>query len=102
MVKIISPAEAEKLKRERIPGFVIESFNELLISNYNPNGTIILQEEVIIEIMNRSPDDISRNEIFDNGWIDVEPLFKENGWNVEYDKPGLGENYKARFIFTSK
>lgn len=102
MVKIISPAEAEKLKRERIPEFVIESFNELLISNYNPNGTVITQEDVIVEIMNRSPDDISRNEIFDNGWLDVEPLFKENGWNVEYDKPGLGESYKARFIFTSK
>ena len=102
MVKIISPAEAEKLKRERIPEFVIESFNELLISNYNPNGTIITQEEVMIEIMNRSPDDISEREIFDNGWLDVEPLFKENGWNVEYDKPGLGETYKAKFIFTSK
>lgn len=102
MVKVISPAEAEKLKRERIPEFVIESFNELLISNYNPNGTVIAQEEVMIEIMNRSPDDISEREILDNGWLDVEPLFREKGWKVEYDKPGLGENYKARFIFTSK
>lgn len=102
MVKIISPAEAEKLKRERIPEFVLEAFNELLISNYNPNGTVITQEDVMVEIMNRSPDDISRREIFDNGWLDVEPLFRENGWNVEYDKPGLGETYKAKFIFTSK
>lgn len=102
MVKVISPAEAKKLKRERIPSFVIESFNELLISNYNPNGTVIAQEEVMIEIMNRSPDDISEREILDNGWLDVEPLFREKGWKVEYDKPGLGENYKARFIFTSK
>ena len=32
----------------------------------------------------------------------IEPLYREKGWNVEYDKPGYNEFYKARFIFKKK
>lgn len=64
-------------------------------------GTIILQGEVIKEILTVCPlDSMTSQIILENKWLDVED--RKNGWEVEYDKPGLGESYPARFIFKPK
>jgi hypothetical protein len=49
-----------------------------------------------------SLDDITVQTIWENKWLDVEDEYRKNGWEVEYDKPGLGESYPARFIFKPK
>ena len=43
-----------------------------------------------------------RQKIYDQGWLDFEPLYREVGWNVEYDKPAYYEHYDAYFKFTKK
>jgi len=45
---------------------------------------------------------VAEANIFDNHWLDVEPIFEDCGWKVEYDKPGFNENYPATFKFTPK
>jgi hypothetical protein len=32
--------------------------------------------------------------------LDIEPIYREAGWIVEYDKPAYCENYDANFTFT--
>ena len=101
-MEILTPKEVAKAKREATPDFVYEAFNNLLIKNYNPYEIIIIQNDVINEIIRLSPMDITKDDIYREHWLDVEEDYCENGWEVEYDKPGFGESYPARFVFKPK
>lgn len=45
---------------------------------------------------------VKRQEIFDNGWLDIETVYEDSGWSVEYDKPGYNESYEASWTFKPK
>lgn len=32
----------------------------------------------------------------DHGWLDLEDIYRDEGWTVEYDSPGYNETYEAR------
>lgn len=106
MAKPITPAEAKKIKESRFPDFVIEAVNELLISS---GGYVrLLQGEVVNAIIDKMiangdtrETEALRNEIYAQGWLDFEPLYRKSGWKVEYDKPGYNESYEAFYVFSS-
>ena len=102
-MKIFTPKDAKEHKLASIPDFVYQAFNNLLAKNYDAYGTIILQGEVIKEILTVCPlDSMTSQIILENKWLDVEDEYRKNGWEVEYEKQGLGESYPARFIFKPK
>lgn len=91
MKKPISPALAEKLKKKEqlvnIPEQVFEAFNELIIKNLSGGTANVLQKEVaclITDKMNLK----NQNEIYPNGWFDIEEHYRKIGWSVSYNKPG--------------
>jgi hypothetical protein len=45
---------------------------------------------------------VSRQEVFDNQWLDIEDIYREAGWKVSYDKPAYNETYKAYFTFSRR
>jgi len=106
-VKPISPKaliEARK-KPDFFPPEIIEAFNELIAKNFNGHSATVDQEEaqeLAISKMAKNGRKISSKDIYNNGWMDIEPLFRDNGWEVEYDKPGYNESYEAFFVFTPK
>lgn len=97
MIEPISPNDVKK----SIPDFIIETVNKLIVEKWDGNKAIILQDDIMDKVSSNDADSDkpSRREIFDKGWLDFEPLYREKGWSVEYDKPGYNEFYKARFIF---
>ena len=96
-VKPIRPDEVPTTN-QLIPSTVIEVFNELIATRFDPeNGrAIVKQNDVLALLYSR---DYSREEIFKNNWLDVEGLYRAEGWEVEYDKPGYNEDYGAFFVF---
>ena len=46
--------------------------------------------------------DITRDEVLRQKLLDVEPLYRKAGWQVEYDKHAYCENYEPFFIFSKK
>ncbi len=42
---------------------------------------------------------VTSTTVCDNHWLDVEDVYREAGWVVEYDKPGYCESYEATFTF---
>lgn len=115
-VRPITPAVAKKKKSSHIPDFVIETFNDLIVKNMRHDSSRVTQKEAVEALVRKmmvstsnSLDEDSdskvtlfTNQIFDEGYLDVEPIFREAGWDVEYDKPGYNESYGAYFIFTKK
>lgn len=33
-------------------------------------------------------------------WVNIEDVYRKQGWNVEFDKPGYNEDYDATYTFT--
>ncbi len=95
MVDPISPNQIQK----KIPDFVIEVVNQLLIKHFSNGRATIKQNEIIALLELRG---LNRQEIFTNHWLDIEELYQANGWKVTYDKPGYNESYEACFEFEVK
>lgn len=102
-VKPIKPSELVAKRLEQIPESVIDCWNNIIAEKWNPTSkrSCVLQDEIIDLILQRHPD-IERITVFDKHWLDIEDLYREQGWKVVYDKPHYSENYKANFTFSEK
>lgn len=94
----ISPTSVLEMQSKIIPPFVIDCFNELIARNFVEIGATIYQADIESLIKTKMPVDMQ----FDHRWLNVEPLFREIGWLVHYDKPGFNESYAPSFSFTYK
>ncbi len=97
----ITPDQAKKEKTDLIPDYVIEAVNVLIIKNLRPSSFTIKQKDLVAEIIKLKPS-ITSQELFDNHFLDIEPIFSKYGWDIRYDKPGYSESYDAYFEFKAK
>lgn len=93
----IRPDEVAIKKRVAIPDEVFTVFNEFIAKNFRGGEARVMQDKVVTEVTKRMK--VSRQTIFDNGWMEVEEAYRYVGWSVVYDKPGFGESYPAAFTF---
>ncbi len=87
----------EAFKRRDKMREVIECFNEAILEKWNGDKAVVKQKDVIVKIIERTG--IPKRDLYDKHYLDVEPIFIEAGWKVEYDKPAYNENYDAYFEF---
>lgn len=45
---------------------------------------------------------LTRQELIDKNFLDFEGIFREAGWDVEYDSPAYCENYEQHWKFKQK
>lgn len=105
-MKIFTPEDA-RANSKGIPDFVYDIFNELLTKRWNNGKPIVIsQDEVVTSIIGRYNElydtELNRQAIFHYHWLDVESEYIKAGWDVEFDKPGYNESYKAFYTFTPK
>lgn len=95
------PITPEQIKPSvSIPNKVIEVFNLLISANHRNGSSRVLQKEVVNQLVAIGFD---RNKIFQEKLLDVEGIYEEAGWEVEYDKPGYNEtHYEPYFVFRKK
>jgi hypothetical protein len=98
VTKPISPSDVGKAKTSRFPPAVLEAFNEAIAKHWDGRAATFTQREVADAIAAKLPD-VTREQIYENRWLDVEDSYRASGWQVEYDKPGYCETYEARFTF---
>lgn len=92
-IRPIGPKDVKK----SIPDFVIEAVNELINEKYVENCSFDIRQGLIKDrIKSKTSED------FDWAWMDFEPLYRAEGWRVEYDKPGYNESYEAYYRFSPK
>jgi hypothetical protein len=102
-VKPISPSEIASQKLKDIPSFVFSIVNKRLAAKYVDGifEVTIKQDDIIADILAHKPEMI-RRDVFDNGWLNIEEVYRQAGWDVHYDSPGYNESYDAFFKFTPK
>lgn len=100
-VKPISPDEVVTQKRADIPDAVIECWNRAIAENWTGHGFItIFQNDIVRDIVAATSSHSS--EVIGNGWLDIEPIYRDNGWVVNYNKPAYDESYEPFFQFDKK
>lgn len=100
MIKPITPSEVVEQKKKDLPPEVIETWNKLIAEKFSGSSARVLQKDAVsaLTIALLVPSSV----IFDKGYLDVEPIYRDAGWKVEYDKPGYNESYEAFYIFQKK
>lgn len=98
--KPITPKEIMDNLPKIIPSAIIDAINNLLKKKFRGNEVVLKQDEILDEV--RKISNYSRQEIFENKWLDFESIYRDNGWDVIYDKPGIGDSYEAYFKFIPK
>ncbi len=99
MTKPISPNDIAETKFEQFPDAVFLAVNALLAERYTNGRARFNQDEVIDRIIGFN-DKLERSEIFARGWLNFEEVYRDAGWEIEFDKPAYFEDYTAFWIFS--
>ncbi len=95
-VKPLSPAELKVAKESALPDAVFEVVNLLLTKS-----TIVRQCDVMEMLTKKFG--VTREQVFEEKWLDFEGAYRRRGWDVAYDKPGFNESsYEPFWKFTPK
>lgn len=98
----LTPDFLMKKKLENIPDAIINATTELIVAGISLSGSVTIKEKDIIKLACKKDDNLTSTKIYDNNWLDIEPIFRLAGWEVSYDKPAYCETYDATFTFSKK
>lgn len=101
MVTAISPTDIAVQKVKSFPDFVLDEWNKMIAKKFTAGCACILKDEIIVALLPHTQHG-NRKEIFDNHWLDIEEVYRAQGWSVVYDKPAYNESYTASFTFKAK
>lgn len=97
MVKPISPTDIPGAKLAVYPEKVFEVWNNLIIEWYSEGTAIIL----LSEARNRLLKELQAAGIeFKKAYLDIEDVYRAQGWKVKYEEPAFNEDFKAHYTFT--
>ena len=102
-IKPITIDEVEKQFVEAIPDIIIKVVNNLIVKHWEPlnHKAVIKQDEILDEIIVLD-ETLTHSKVFNNHWLDIEPIYREIGWKVDYNKPPYYETWDAYFEFSKK
>lgn len=94
----IMPSEVVNHKYRNVPEIVFNIFNEQIASAWDGRKAIVRQDSVVRALT--ATEKYTREDIFCKHMLDIDEIYRQEGWKVEYDKPGHGETYGAFWTFT--
>jgi hypothetical protein len=99
-MKPVSPEELRKSATGHPT--VIQAINELLTESGQTNDITLLQKDILARIV-KLDKKLTSKHVFDKHLLDIEDVYRAQGWKVEYDKPGWNEtHYEPTFTFRAK
>lgn len=99
----IKPRDVGDYKIGLYPDYVFKAFNDLIAKSFRNGSATVKQKDVVDHMLFLANSGgvvpITKQDLFDWGYLDVEEAYKNNGWKVTYDKPAYNETYDAFFVF---
>lgn len=101
-IKIVTPISPDEIMDNLdkiIPQYVIQSVNDILKQRFRgDSGVKMTVNELVTKIQTKK--NISKQTILDEKYLDFEPLYRDNGWVVEFNTPSRDESYESYYFFT--
>lgn len=100
LVDIVEPIKPSEVY-QTIPSWIIKGANECIKDHYKElhKESHFTQDTLVKYCLKYAPEGTKSRIIFENNWLDIEPVYRKVGWIVEYDSPGYCESYPATFTF---
>jgi hypothetical protein len=95
-MKPIKPSDLIARKKD-FPPEVLEAFNELIAKNFSGRRAEFLMKDAANLIASKMG--IPRAQVFKEKFLDVENIYRAEGWLVTFDNPGYNEDYEAKYKF---
>jgi hypothetical protein len=95
----IRPQDVTVQKAAQIPEKVFEVFNLLIVRGWNGHSSVVLQDEVVRLL---KAEGISGPRIDTEHLLDVEDIYRAEGWDVRYSAPGYNETGRSTYTFSKK
>lgn len=100
MVKPLAPSDVVSAQVAGFPDFVIETWNAAIAKNWSGTQSRILQKDMVFELIAASPTLINSADVFSENWLDIEALYRLEGWIVEYESHLINTGcHEAYFLF---
>lgn len=93
---VLSPKDITERQRKLIPPFVTEAIDNLLAQKFDGSSAVFSLKEATEAIKDSMP----VFESFKSEWLNFEPIYREAGWKVVFDRPGCNEDYPATYRFS--
>ncbi len=87
---------------KRIPAVVIQACNELIVENYKDGFATFTQNQFIERVLQKMPVDTTSQYVYDQKWLDIEDIFRYDGWIVNYYKSPYYSTDPCYFTFKAK
>jgi hypothetical protein len=98
----ISPDEVTAVKIKETPQWVFDVWDRLIANAWN-GTTAVIKQCTAKEAIKACPDYPGDADIFNTGYLDIEPQYRAVGWSVVYDKAHYSEAwYEPTFTFKKK
>lgn len=94
MIKPISPDELIVI----VPDYVITAFNKLLQRKWDGVSVVITVDEAYKAIRA----ECGRATKIETRWLNIEPLYRAEGWDVSYEKTGFNDASPDFFTFKKR
>lgn len=101
-VQPINPAMLREpgTKALEIPSLIVMIVNKMIDEFWDGHQSRVWQSDILVRIAKLAGFD--KETVVRNRWLDIEPMYREAGYNVKYVKPPHGEKGDAYFEFTLK
>lgn len=100
-MKPIRPEDIGAAKKAILPPEVIAAANEIITQNWNGSSARFTTTELAGRI--RKKMDMGDNEaVAAKGWLDIEDVYRNEGWKVEFYKTGYSDPEDDYYIFTKR
>lgn len=106
MTYILKPDDVEDKKTKSIPKEVFDAANELIAKNwdgYSSTFKLKLLAKESLELINNQISETSLKKtsdfLFSNNFLDIEGSYRQEGWNVTFEKSGYNETFDDYFVF---
>lgn len=95
----LKPIEVDKAKAGAIPREVFDAFNDMIAKHWDGHEADFTLHDVgqLIRAYLKIPE----KQDLDNAWLDIEPVYRKEGWSVSFESPvGYGgETFDAHYTF---
>jgi len=104
-MKPISPEKVEQIRIHEMPEAIIQATNELIVRSWNGTSATVKVDEIInqyFRVVREEDSVMTRKELFDKHYLDIEPAYREAGWKVKFESPDYTESFPSYFVFSKK
>lgn len=103
----LKPKEVAPSIASCIPEYVVEVYNDLIRKNFNGHSAQVKLEDakqaVSRAVVQQNPEfelSVARSFAEENRYWDIEPIFEDAGWKVEFNKKCIGDNFDSHYVFS--